>query len=152
MEVFFDIFLQLRIADIHMEWIASWITVIYTNEKLNIMAEGIKELYLRSLPEPITLKATEKIIDQMNNDICRIYNNNRNGFGFFVKIPYKKNILPVLITSNHVINIDDILNNSIISIYINNDKKIKTIKLDNNRKKYTNEKYDITIIEIKKMK
>ena len=28
-------------------------------------------------------------------------------------------------------------------------KKIKTIKLDNNRLKYTNEKFDITILEIK---
>ncbi len=36
-----------------------------------------------------------------------------------------------------------------ISIYINNDKKIKTLKLDRNRKIYTNEMFDITIIEIK---
>ena len=113
------------------------------------MVDNIKEKNNELYPEPVTLKATEKIIEQMNNAICRIYNNNRNGFGFFVKIPYKKNILPVLITSNHVINIDDILNKSIISIYINNDKKRKTIKLDNNRKIYLNEKSNITIIEIK---
>ena len=113
------------------------------------MAEFIKEKFIGALPEPVTLKATEKILFQMNNCICRIYNNNRNGTGFFVKIPYKTNMLPVLITNDHVINIDDILNKSIISIYINNDKKRKTIKLDNNRKIYSNEKYDITIIEIK---
>ena len=33
-------------------------------------------------------------------------------------------------------------------MYINNDKKIKLIKLDNNRLIYTNEKLDIAIIEI----
>ena len=113
------------------------------------MAEIKKEKFLESLSEPVTLKATEKIIDQMNNSICRIFNNKRNGTGFFVKIPYKNDILPVLITNNQVINKDDILNNITISIYLNNDKKIKNIKLDNNRKKYINEKYDITIIEIK---
>ena len=113
------------------------------------MAEIKKEKYIESLSEPVTLKATEKIIDQMNNSICRIFNNKRNGTGFFVKIPYKNDILPVLITNNQVINKDDILNNITIPIYLNNDKKIKNIKLDNNRKKYINEKYDITIIEIK---
>ena len=35
-------------------------------------------------------------------------------------------------------------------MYINNDKNIKLIKLDNNRLIYTNEKLNITIIEIKK--
>ncbi len=113
------------------------------------MAESNKEKYIRSLPEPITLKTTEKIIDQMNNCICRISNKNRKGTGFFVKIKYKKNILSVLITNNHIINKDDILDKNNISIYLNNDKKIKMIKLDNNRKIYSNEKYDITIIEIK---
>ena len=29
------------------------------------MTESIKEKYTESLPEPITLKATEKILDQM---------------------------------------------------------------------------------------
>ena len=85
----------------------------------------------------------------MNKNICRIYNNNRQGTGFFLSIPYKMNLLPVLITSNQIINEEDILNNRNISLYLNNDKKIKTIKLDNNRTIYTNEKFDITIIEIK---
>ena len=71
---------------------------------------------------------------------------------FFTKIPYKSKLLPVLITNNHVINQDDILNNKDISLYLNNDKIIKTIKLDNNRLIYTNEKLDVTIIEIKENK
>jgi len=113
------------------------------------MAKRIKGKYLGELPEPVSLKATEKILDQMNNDICRIYNKDRKGTGFFVRIPYESQLLPVLITSNNLINKDDILNNSIISLNINNDKNLKKIKLDNNRKIYSNEKFNITIIEIK---
>ena len=109
------------------------------------MVDNRKERYITKSIEPISLKQTEKILDQMNNSICRI---NDKGNGFFVKIPYKSKLLPVLITTNHVINTDDIINNKNISIFLNNDKKIKTIKLDNNRLKYTNEKLDITIIEI----
>ena len=114
------------------------------------MAERIKsKKYMSVFPKPVSLKGIEKIIDQINNSICRIYNNNnRKGTGFFVNIPYKTKLLPVLITNNYIINKDDILNNKNISIYLNNDKKIRTIKLDNNRKRYTNEKFDITIIEI----
>ena len=112
------------------------------------MVECIKEKYIKALPEPVTLKS-EKILEQMNNCICRIFNNNRNGNGFFVKIPYKAKLLSVLITSNHIINKDDILNSKNISIYINKNRKINKIKLDNNRKMYSNEKFDITIIEIK---
>ena len=110
------------------------------------MVDNIKENCTSSSLEPVSLKQTEKIIEQMNNSICRI---NDKGTGFFVKIPYKSKLLPVLITTNQVINTDDIQDKRNISIRLNNDKKIKTIKLDNNRLKYTNEKLDITIIEIK---
>ena len=114
------------------------------------MSQSSKEKkYIELLPEPVSLKATEKIIDQMNNSICRINNKNKKGTGFFVKIPYKSQLLNVLITNSHVINEDDILNNNNISIYLNNDKNIKSIELNNKRKIYTNEKYNITIIEIK---
>jgi len=108
--------------------------------------DNIKEKYPTS-PEPISLRQTENILEQMkSNSICGI---NDKGTGFFVKIPYKSILLTVLITTNQVINTDDIKNNKNISLYLGNDKKIKTIKLDNNRLKYTNEKLDITIIEIK---
>ena len=111
------------------------------------MVDYIKEKYTNASPDPISLKQTENILEQMkSNSICRI---NDKGTGFFVKIPYKSILLPVIITTNHIINEDDIQGNRNISILLNNDKKIKTIKLDNNRLKYTNEKLDITIIEIK---
>ena len=112
------------------------------------MVDRTKGQYKATSPEPISLKITEKIVDQMKYSICRI-NNHGKYTGFFVKVPYKSKILPVLITTNHAINIDDILSNKNILLYINNDKAIKELKLDDNRLKYTNEKLDITIIEIK---
>ena len=111
------------------------------------MVDRTKDQYKATSLEPISLKITEKIVDQMKYSICRI-NNHGKYTGFFVKVPYKSKILPVLITTNHAINIDDILSNKNISLYINNDKAIKELKLDDNRLKYTNEKLDITIIEI----
>ena len=113
------------------------------------MEDTIKEKDIKTSPEPVSFKGTETILDQMNNSICRIYTDKGKGTGFFTKIPYKLKLLPVLITNNHVINQDDILNNKKFSIYINNDKKIKRIELNNNRLIYTNEQLDITIIEIK---
>ena len=110
------------------------------------MVENRKEKYNTTSLEPLSLKQTEKILEQMNKSICRI---NDKGTGFFVKIPYKSKLLPVLITTNQVINKYDLMWNRNIPLYLGNDKKIKTIKLDNNRLKYTNEILDITIIEIK---
>ena len=112
--------------------------------------ENKKEKYFASSLEPISLKQTEKIIEQMkSNGICKI---NNKGIGFFVKIPYKSKLLPVLITTYKVINIADIIFNKTILLYLNNDKNIKSIKLDNSRLIYTNKKFDITIIEIKENK
>ena len=111
------------------------------------MVDYIKEKYTNASPDPISLKQTEKVLEQMkSNSICRI---NDKGTGFFVKIPFKSKLLPVLITTNSVINRNDIQNKKNIVLYLNNNEKRKTIKLDNNRLKYSNEKFDITIIEIK---
>ena len=109
------------------------------------MVDRIKEQNISTSPEPISLKITEKIIEQMKNSICRIINHDI-GTGFFMKIPYKSRLLTVLITTNHIINADDILTNQNISLYLNKERII--IKLDRNRLIYTNEKLDITIIEI----
>ena len=108
-----------------------------------------KEKYINSTsPEPVSFKGTENILNQMNNCVCRIYNNG-NGTGFFTKIPFKSKLLPVLITNNHILNQNDIKNNETIILDLNNDKILKKLKIDNNRLRYTNEKLDITIIEIK---
>ena len=78
------------------------------------MVDNRKEKYITRSIEPLSLKQTEKIIEQMSNSICRI---NNKGTGFFVKIPYKSKLLPVLITTNKVITTDDIQNNKNITIY-----------------------------------
>ena len=43
------------------------------------MVDNIKEKYITRSIEPLSLKQTEKILEQMNNNICRI-NNKGNGF------------------------------------------------------------------------
>ena len=111
------------------------------------MEDSKKEKFIKISPEPVSFVGTENTLDQMNNCVCRIYNNGE-GTGFFTKIPYKNKELCVLITNNHVIGINDIINNKNITLYLNNDKIVKSIKLDNDRLRYTNEKLDITIIEI----
>ena len=106
------------------------------------MEDSKKEIFIKTSPEPVSFEGTENILDQMNNCVYRIYNNGE-GTGFFTKIPYKNKELCVLISNNHVIDINDIINDKNITLYINKDKIIKSIKLENNRLRYTNEKLEI---------
>ena len=115
------------------------------------MGDNKIEKYLINSPEPVSIKGMKNILYQMNNCICKIYNKGE-GNGFFTKIPFKSKLLPVLITNSHLIGVNDIKNNKAITIYINNDQKLKTINIDKSRLRYTNEKLDITIIEINEMK
>ena len=113
------------------------------------MADIIKEKYLEKYPKPFSLKSTEKIIEQMRNNVCKIYLlDGTKGTGFFCKIPYdkKNNLLTVLISNNHVINDDILKKKEKILISINNTKKELELQ---NRIIYSNKEYDITIIEIK---
>lgn len=113
------------------------------------MEDTIQEKLIKNCIEPISIKGTENILNQMKKSVCKICNNEKNGTGFFIKIPYKSNLLNVMITNNHIIDEKDILNKKQISIYINNNKEYAKIKLNNERKIYTNEILDVTIIEIK---
>ena len=88
----------------------------------------------------------------MKKNVCKIKIGNEQSTGFFCKIPFpdENNLLPVFITNNHVINKKLLYSNSEkIAFRIKEENKIKELYL-NNRMKYTNEEYDITIIEIKK--
>lgn len=96
---------------------------------------------------------TELILNQMKKCIFRIYKNDRNrtrGTGFFCRIPFPNshNYLTVLVTNNHILNSSDIQNGKEISISWYNDTKSKVIKINNSRKVYTSEVYDITFIQI----
>ena len=96
----------------------------------------------------ISKKATMKILEQLkNNYICKICKlNNNSSTGFFCKIPFFNSTLPVLITSNHVLNKDDIKVYKIIKIVLI-EKEIKIV-INESRKTFTDEKLDVTIIEI----
>ena len=103
--------------------------------------------------QPISLNKyqTEKILYQMTNSVCRIVNGKITGTGFICLIPYPTidHTLKVLITCNHVFN-DIKIGNKIKVKFDNNIEK--EIILDKERKLYTNDindKYDITIIELK---
>ena len=113
--------------------------------------EIIKENMITGYPNTITYECTKKIIEQMENNICKIKIGEVQGTGFFCTIPFpnKNKKLNVMMTNNHVIN-DKLLYdyNSKIEINIKKENKPKEIDL-NDRLKYTNIEYDITIIEIK---
>ena len=92
----------------------------------------------------------KKINKQIEEHLCKInlFKEQSNGSGFFCKIPYPDefHLLPALITNNHIINEQYLSSENDIDISINNiSKKINDLKI---RKTYTNENYDITIIEI----
>ena len=112
----------------------------------------IKEKLLSDQPLPIRLDDMKVIIEQMENCICRIFEkDNSCSTGFFCKIPFPDtlNLLPVLITNNHVLNEKCISLGKKISFTLNNEKKLISILIDKDRICYTNREYDITIIEIK---
>ena len=87
----------------------------------------------------------EKIInDIIQNSTCEILKNKEKGFGFFCKIPFSENnLINALITN---IKMENIESEKIKVLYNNPDHKII---IDNDTKIYRDEKYDITIIEIK---
>ena len=89
---------------------------------------------------------------QKKKCICKIETGNGHGTGFLCKIPFgnKKNLLPVLITNNHVINEDYIDNVRAIFFTREIDSSIiYCLSFDIQRRFYSNEEYDFTIIEIK---
>ena len=110
----------------------------------------INEIRFEDYPKPVPLETMEKITIQMKYSICKIYNREvGKGSGFFCIIQYDNIKITTLITNYHVINEKYIEKYKQISISLNNDKKNIIIKLDNNRKKYFSEDYDVAIIEIK---
>ena len=112
----------------------------------------VKESRLIGYPDIMPYKSTKTITEQMESCICKLTVNENQGTGFFCKIPFPdlNNLLPVFITNNHIIDKDYLYkNNSKISLKIKNENEEICINL-NERMKYTNKEYDITLIEIKK--
>ena len=91
------------------------------------------------------------ILQQMEKNICKIKLEYGFGTGFFCLIPINDyESLSVLITNHHVLNEKNFLQGKQIHISINNDKERYKILMENSRRIYTNKKYNISIIEIKK--
>ena len=94
----------------------------------------------------------EIISKQKKKSICKIIINKESkgpgfGTGFLCYIgEYKK--IKSLVTAYHVLGEEDLKIGNEITITFNDNKKIKSIKIDNSRYIYANEKDDITIIEI----
>ena len=112
----------------------------------------IEEKYLRDHPTPVFINDTETILKQMKNNVFQICKKNGDkGTGFFCKIPLDEDqYLPAFITNYHVIDQEYLENEKSISVQINNGKKINKMSISLKYKfTYTNEIYDITIIEIK---
>ena len=102
-------------------------------------------------PKEISPEIKKLILEQIEKSICKIKcKNGGNGTGFFCNIPKKDgNLFRVFITNNYILEENDIITGNLISISLNNDKINREIKMDELREKYTNKKYDITIIEIR---
>ena len=114
---------------------------------MEIQNEG----YLLGFPNVFPCKCIKEIVNQMEKCVCKIKIEPKiQGTGFPCRIPFptEKKLLPVLITNNHIIN-EETLYEKDKKIYIKlENEKEKSINL-NNRRKYTNKDYDITIIELK---
>jgi len=101
----------------------------------------------------VTTDEVNKIMKILKCCVCKIYKPNDDyATGFFCEIPFANSILPVLITNNHVLNKDDIKINRIIRIALMDDEKDNEkeilIAINESRITFTNEKLDVTIIEI----
>ena len=100
----------------------------------------------------INLVSLQTILTQMKNSVFKIKINEYTNTGFLCKIPFpgKDNLLKVLITFSNLSK-EDIMKLNKIHISFDNEKTISEIYIDEKTKIYLNKKYNIVIIEIRKM-
>ena len=112
----------------------------------------IPEKNLNNHVKGISTEALEMVIEYTKKKVCKIYcNDGGKGTGFFCIIPINEwDNLRVLMTNNHVVGEKELNIGKKIKFTLDNDKEEKEIIIDKKRIKYTNKKYDVTIIEIKK--
>ena len=111
----------------------------------------IREKELANQPKAFDPDEMSNLIELIKTHICKIYcKDGSHGTGFFCYIPIGwGNFLTALMTNNHVLDENDIKLGETINFTINNDEKEYKISIDNNRETYTNESFDVTIIEIR---
>ena len=103
------------------------------------------ENVIKSEKKLISFNEINKILKNLDT-ICKILKGNEEGLGFFCKINIKGKEMKVLFTNNHVLNENNIKQNSIIEIQQNNNKY--QIKITEDRFTCTNEDLDYTCIQI----
>ena len=114
-----------------------------------------KQIAIQGALPSISPETQSIMTEQSRKCICKIKNKNKEeGSGFLCLIPFpfpeKDKLLGALITNNHVLGENDIMSGKKINFSINNEDKNYEILIDDSRKVYTSQKYDVTIIEIKK--
>ena len=91
----------------------------------------IKEKSLDNVGDGIPYEILKILGQKLETHICKIECKEGHGTGFFCNIPYKWNILKVLITNEHVLNKDDTKPGKILKFSINNEKYNFEISLMN---------------------
>ena len=115
------------------------------------MEEIKKEKYIKGSTNPIFLEGAETIISQMKKCVCKINKGDaQQNTGFFCKIPYpdQAHLLSALVTCDFIIGRDYLKEGNTIRLSLNDEKEFKEIRITNSRKIFTNEKYNITFLEL----
>ena len=123
-----------------------------SNDINDVNDDFLKQQCIKNYPKSFPISAFSIMQDQSKKYICKIFiKSGGTGTGFFCKIPFPTslNLLPVLITTNHNLEEENIIPGEKINFLINNHEK--SILIDESRKTYTHkgQEGDITIIEIK---
>ena len=109
------------------------------------MEDKYEEGIIKGAEEMKLLDSTDQ--KEKGKCICKI-NGSKIGTGFFCKIKYGNELIPVLITNYHVIDDKYVESNEDIKVYIN--EEYKFISLNKKKMIYSssNKKYDIVIIRL----
>ena len=116
--------------------------------------EIIREDHIKGHLDSIDFETMKIIDEQAKHNIFRIEKTKSVGTGFFCLIPFPDKLykIPVLATSHHVLNKDDIaIGNQICLIFKNGEKKF--LKIDKDRKTYTSDEKNMIqhLLKLKKM-
>ena len=110
----------------------------------------ILEGHIIGHPESLSKEQTKKILEQMDNSVCKIIKAKSIGTGFICLIPFPNKLYPLsaLITCYHVLSKDDLKPGKEIKLMF--DEKEKIIEINQSRKIFTSNEneYDISIIEL----
>ena len=114
----------------------------------NVNDEINQETHYERHQKSLSNNEMMRIFEQINKSICKIIDNHGSGFICMIPYPNNLNLLPVLITCNHIFDNNDLVPRKKIKLVF--EKEEKLIEIDDNRKVYKSNEYDTTIIEIKK--